>query len=589
MSESPLPLPARIAGTVFATALALALLLALAAAVWVGLRGAIAVNHLLAAQSYARDAFDRIDDSATAIADITHETEAARELTSDPVWRWVEHLPWAGPQLSAVSTVADAADYIAAEALTPLAEIAATLTPAAMTPSDGRIEPSTFVAVQETAAAAAGVITAASGAVDHINDVPLVTKLRDIVADLRNTLSQAREGSDALARVALLLPAMLGADGARDYLVLFQDNAQWRSLGGTTGSQALIHTDDGAMTLVQQDHAQNFPRFDPPVLELDPELAAVYGQTAASSMPDVTQLADFSRSGPLAKAMWSQKYDDEVDGVLTIDPVAVSYLLEATGPLPLPTGETLSSENAVQLLLNEVYLRYSDPAQQNLFFDHAYRALLDALAEGRVDPATLVRALDRAGDERRILLWSAHPEDQEILDDTTLAGHLPHTDELSSTFGVFVNDGAGTKMDYYQTLETTVAWQNCSVDAAGQATGVATLTITIGNVAPTSGLPSSITGTGTDPADSGSANTIVYVYLPEGFDLTQATITGDLDFAEAVHEGRHVLSFNVTLAPGRAAIAVVTAHATFPAGARLVAQATPTADAPPVPEVVRCL
>ena len=44
---------------------------------------------------------------------------------------------------------------------------------------------------------------------------------------------------DALSRTATLLPAMLGRDGPRDYLIVFQNNAEWRSLGGIVGALAL--------------------------------------------------------------------------------------------------------------------------------------------------------------------------------------------------------------------------------------------------------------------------------------------------------------------------------------------------------------
>ena len=58
-----------------------------------------------------------------------NDAATAHALTSDPVWRIVEMTPWIGPQLAAVSTVAEAADDVAANALTPLADVASTLSP----------------------------------------------------------------------------------------------------------------------------------------------------------------------------------------------------------------------------------------------------------------------------------------------------------------------------------------------------------------------------------------------------------------------------------------------------------------------------
>lgn len=592
MSDSPLPRPARVAGRFVVIALSALLLLSIAAVVWLGVRGAIAANHLLAARSEVQQVVELIDDPAAAaagIAEVGQETAAARALTSDPVWQVAEKLPWIGPQLSAVSTMAAAADDVASSALTPLTEVAATLTPAAMKPADGRIELSTFVGVQDAATAAADGIAAAADSVDRINQVALLAPLRDVVDEVRGILNTARSGTDALARASVLLPAMLGAEGPRNYLILFQNNAEWRSLGGITGAQALVHTEGGGMQLVQQDYAQNFPQFDPPALELDPEVVAIYGQSPATWMHNVTQVPDFTVSGPLAQAMWAQKHGVEVDGVIAIDPVALSYLLEATGPLTLPSGDVLSSENAVLLLLNDVYFRYPDPVDQNTFFNEASRAVFDAIARGQVDASTLISALGHAGDERRLFLWSAHAEDQDVLADSTLAGALPPTDDLTSTFGVFVNDGTGSKMDFYQTLETQLAWGQCSVDAAGRASGTATLAVTIGNTAPASGLPDYITGGGAYGVPPGSAKTVGYLYLPEGFELTGAEITPESGFGGGFHDGRRVVSFETTLAPGESATVTITADTTAPTGAQLDAWVTPTVNTDVTPQVGACL
>ena len=120
--------------------------------------------------------------------------------------------------------------------------------------------------------------------------------------------------------------------------------------------------------------------------------------------------------------MWRQQFGTEVDGVLSVDPVTLSYLLAATGPIGLPTGDTLLSENAVQLLLADVYARYTVPAHQDAFFAAAASSVFDAIAGGNFEPAALVSAISRAGEEHRILIWSAHAEEQAMLAPTTLAG-----------------------------------------------------------------------------------------------------------------------------------------------------------------------
>lgn len=585
MTDSALPRRARVAGAVVAAIVAGLLLIAVLAAAWIGVRGALAYGHLRDAEAAAAPLATALGDTsddpaalADAVAGIGADTSAARDLTGDVIWQAASALPWVGAQLAAVSTVSAALDEVVQGALAPMAGELAVLSPGAMTPAGGRIDPTAFVAVQDEANRAATSAAGAAASVAAIDSGVLVRPLRDAVDQVRTLLTQASSGTDALARATALLPPMLGADGPRNYLLLFQNNAELRSLGGIPGALALIHTDGGALTLTEQDSAARFPRTDGSVLPLGPEVEAIYGQRPGEWMHNVTQVPDFALAGALAREMWARKHGTQVDGVIAIDPVTLSYLLAATGPVTLPTGDVLTSDNAVQLLLNEVYLRYADPTEQNAFFASAAVAVFDALARGGSDPAALLQAFGRAGDEHRLFIWSAHEDDQAVLAGTTLAGGLPPTDAEIATFGVYLNDGTGSKMDYYATADTALAWDSCALTPSGLASGTATLTVTLANTAPAeaASLPEYITGGGSYGVAPGTARTVGYLYLPEGFELTASEITGGTGFGGGTHDGRRVLSFSADLAPGAAATATVTVQASAPSAPTLTVQATPT-------------
>ncbi|MDZ8170636.1 DUF4012 domain-containing protein [Microbacterium xanthum] len=568
-----LPRAARVAGVVFAAVLGALLVCVVAAAAWIGIRGILAYGHLDDAQTAAALTRDQLTDPASAadaVATIADDTAAARSLTTDPIWRAAEVLPWVGPQLAAVSTMTVAVDDVAGSALTPLVEVAGTFDVDSLRPQDGRLDLSPFTEIQDAAAASAEELVDAAEAVSAIDRSPLVTPVREAVRDLSALLADTRDGAGAVARATALLPAMLGADEPRTYLLLFQNNAEWRSLGGITGAVAAIRTDDGSLSLAAQGSSSDFPRYDDAVLPLDEEILGIYGTRPGRYIQNVTQVPDFAVSGALAQEMWQRETGETVDGVIAVDPVALSYLLEATGPVILPTGDELTAGNAVDLLLNDVYFRYDVPAEQDAFFAAAAAAVFDAVADGRGDPAALLSALTRAGDEHRLLLWSAHEHDQELLADTTLAGGLPRTDDEAARFGVFLNDGTGSKMDYYVTADTVVGWDACMVDDTGAAQGEATLSVTLANTAPdASDLPDYITGGGGFGVPAGTARTVGYIYLPEGWELTDAEIDGDLGFGGGTHDGRRVLTFELDLESGEQASVFVTARSVH-AGARTV-------------------
>jgi hypothetical protein len=592
MTDSVLTRPARVAGRIVLWAIGLLALLSITALGWVGVRGAIAADHLRSAQASASDVVAQIDDPAavaSAIESVADDAGAAHALTSDPIWALVQGAPWLGPQLGAVAAVAASVDLVAREALTPLAEVASTLSPTAFQPVDGRIDLDAFVAVQDAAAEAATSMRGASDAVTDANSAAVIGPLRVVVDEVEELLDTTDTATDALAKASMLLPAMLGQDGPRDYLVVFQNNAEWRSLGGIAGALAQIRTNDGAMRLGTQDYAASFGRFDPAAMDLEDDVAAIYGEYPVRFMHNVTQVPDFAVSGQIARTMWADKHDTVVDGVISLDPVALSYILEATGPLELPSGDQLTSDNAVPLLLNEVYKRYPDPTEQNAFFSETTSAVFGALAGGRFDASALLGALARAGDENRVLLWSAHADDQAVLEDTTLVGGLPQTDDRTTSFGVYLNDGTGSKMDFYQSVDTVAQWASCTRSGAGAASGTASLEVTISNEAPEDGLPEYITGGGAYGVEPGSASTVGYIYLPEGFELVGAELSTGDGFGGAMHDGRRVMSFEVILAPGESATASIQVRNSAPAGANLDVRQTPTVNADVTPTVGTCL
>ncbi|MCP2638095.1 DUF4012 domain-containing protein [Microbacterium sp. HD4P20] len=583
---SPLPSSARTAGRVFAWILAGVLIAAVLVIAWIGVRGALAYGHLRDAQAAASGVGSQLSDPAAAadvVADIAPHTAAAHDLTSDPVWRLAEGVPWIGPQLSAVSTVAASLDDIASTALAPLADAASGFSVEALTPQGGRIDLTAITQIQDAAHTAADGITGAAASVSAIDRAPLLSPVRDAVDQVDALLAETGVATDALSRATTLLPAMLGAEGPRNYLVLFQNNAEWRSLGGIPGAMALLHTDGGALSLAAQESSSDYSRYDTSVLPLGDEITPIYGERPGRWIQNVTQVPDFAVSAALAREMWAREHGgQQVDGVIALDPVALSYLLAATGPIELPTGDVLTTESAVPLLLNEVYHRYERPADQDLFFAGAAAMVFDRLSNGGVDPAALVQALGRAGDERRLLLWSAHEDEQALLADTTLAGGLPVTDAATARFGVYLNDGTGSKMDFYQTATSTVTWNECSVDTSGLAVGDATMSVTIANNAPAdaASLPDYITGGGNFGVPAGVTRTVAYVYLPEGWELADATTSDGSGFGGGMHAGRRVVSLSVDLAPGQSMTAAITAHTSTAGAPTIEVVSTPTITVP---------
>jgi len=585
VSSSPLPPAMLKVGRVAAWVVGTFLVLLVVMAAWVGVRGWMAYQHLSrieAGISAASSALASDPGAAGAtVARLATDASAAHDLTSDPVWHLAEGAPWIGPQLQAFGTVASAGDTLLSDALLPLVTAAQDTSFDALKPVNGRIDTTGLAVLAQPAQSAASAAANASGQLLALNRTPLVGVLARAVDKSTAVFEQAATSLDALSRATRLLPDVLGQNGARNYLLLVQNNAEWRSLGGIAGTAILLKTDQGAISLANTESGTALSQgIKNPVVDLPTDVQNIYETRPARFFQNLTQIPDFTFDGPLAREMYKQRTGVEVDGVITLDPVVLSYLLRATGPVALPDGETLSSDNAVQMLLSDVYQRYPDPSAQDAFFASATGAVFTAFLEGRGSTVGLLTNLATAADQRRVLMWSADPEEQDILEGSSVAGELPVTDEETARFGVYLNDGGGSKMSYYVKPDVSLAWDQCAPDGRKGARQL-TLKMTLTNTAPAdaaTSLPRYVTANGAFATAPGTATVVSNVYLPEGYELVSGeTATGTASVTGSF-EGRQVLTFGFQLLPQASADLTVTVRATTTAS-KAEALVTPTADA----------
>jgi hypothetical protein len=412
-----------------------------------------------------------------------------------------------------VRELAEVVDDLAEDGVGPLTELAGKLNPSDFKPVDHTIALQPLIDAAPTVRVAANAIDRAQVKAHGIRRDDVIDLVRDAADELQSSVDEISAAVAAVDGAVELLPAMLGSEGPRNYLVVFQNPAELRSGGGIAGALALVTTNQGRIDMVQQASGASFDEFPSPVLELTDETRSLYGNITAQYMLDVTLPPQFDISGPIAREMWSRQFGTQVDGVIAVDPIALGYLLEATGPVNLSTGDELSSDNAAQLLLNDVYFRYPEPAEQDAFFASATAEVFNRIANGGADPVRMIEAFAQGGAERRILMWLNEESEQATLDGTTLAGGLPESDSETTRLGLYFNDGTGSKMDWY--LDRTVSVGDAVCRQDGRRTVQVDVTLT--NSAPADGsLPTHITGGGSFGTTPGNIKTLVAIYAPPG-------------------------------------------------------------------------
>jgi len=552
----------------------------IACVAWIGIRALIAKSQLQASVSLVSTIKSEIGSGDVKAAQastqqLAKKVHSARDLTSDPIFRAGEIVPLAGPNLTAFREAARIVSDVTDSSITPLASVAGSINLSSFKPVNGAVPLQPLETVAPTVTKANTALQsglAQARAIDTSGTVSLVNKA---VKQLTDALASAGDVTDAASRAVQLLPPMMGQSGPRNYLLLFQNNAEARSTGGISGALAVLHVENGAISLTQQASSSDFPHMTEPVMPLPEDTRAIYTNLPGEYIQDVNLTPQFPVAAQLARQMWKQQFGTEVDGVLTLDPVALSYLLKATGPVTLSTGDQLTSDNAVKLLLSDAYARYPNPKDQDAFFASAAAEVFDKLASGAVDPKTLISALAKSADEHRILIWSANAAEQKSLEQTTLAGNLPVSSAREQRFGVYLNDRTMSKMDYY--LQTSVGLGQAICRADKRPTYA--VDVTLKNTAPAdaaTALPSYVTGGKSAAVQPGNISTSVSVYAPEGSTLVGAVSGGKQYGVSWGKNGGHpVGTVSIVLAPGQGTTVQLQFVAKAPFNGDLVAETTP--------------
>ncbi|QIK64975.1 DUF4012 domain-containing protein [Nocardioides sp. HDW12B] len=471
----------------------------------------------------------------------------AQRNTTGPIWWIASYLPDVGDDVEAVRTVSAVADDLLGGALPGLTEGGSAARPEAFRPVRGRFDIEGIKAAQPILASLADDVSKGNARVATLDTPGLIVPLRTRVLDLQETLELADSAARAAASAAELMPTMLGQDGKRTYLLLFQNNAEIRAQGGMPGALAIIEAEDGSVRMTRQGAPRDIGTFPRPFVDLTGEEVELFTTRAAIYPQDTVFIPDFPRSSSIVSQMWERRQPEELDGVLSVDPVALSYLLRATGPVRLAGGQVVTATDARDYLMREVYLDVRGEKAQNTIFADTARGAFDALTGGSVEPAALLRAVAEATTERRIMVWSERSEEQDLLAGTAIGGDLPVAANERPEVGVYVNDSAADKLSAYFDYRVDVSARTCSADRQTLDVQVTmTSTVPAGVT-----LPTSVVGPPTNPTRPGDILNSVYLYAPPGGYIVSADLDGqEPPLGDYTYRGRDVGAVTVGLERG---------------------------------------
>ena len=251
---------------------------------------------------------------------------------------------------------------------------------------------------------------------------------------------------------------MLGEDGPRTYLVLFQNNAEIRATGGAAAAAVYVRAEGGRIQLVGQTGSTTFesgPLAEVQTLALPAETLALYDPEFAISSQNFTRTPNFPTAAQLFQSKIAAQEGFAVDGVISLDPVVLADILAVTGGVTVE-GVEITAENAVPLLLNETYFRFpDDQAPADAFFAATSATVFQKLVSGDWDLMRMLDVFEYAGAEQRLYGWFGRAEEQQVAHELGIDGVMAADNAATTEVGIFLNDAAVSKLEFY--LSTAVS------------------------------------------------------------------------------------------------------------------------------------
>jgi len=509
---------------------------------WLVVTALLARRDLMALRSEATELGGqlRVADvrGATATAEaMSNHARRAHRLTGGPIWAVAGRIPGIGEPVTTVRGITFAADDLGSHALPALVAAGRQLDGGALRGPDGRVVVERLRGMMPGIAAAAASIDRSARGVEGLPSHTWFHSIDGARARVLTELGQLSGTVRVAEQTGNLLPRMLGADRPRRYFLAFQNDAEARGTGGLPGAFAIVRAEDGRIQFERFLNDGALAGVSAPV-NLGRDYEALYGNTASERLYVNSNLsAHFPYAAAIWAAMWQRKTGQTLDGALAVDPVALSYLLEVTGPAAAPDGTQITAANVVEMTQNSSYRRFGrDNDGRKKFLLDVASAVAARITGARGNPGGLVKALVRAADERRLLVWSADPATQIDLERTPVAGAIPRTTDAYA--GMWVVNEGGNKLDYY--LDRSLTWERSGCGP----TRTVTVTLRLQNSVPPEAVSPWIAERSDKhpyPIRPGDNRVSIYYAATNGALLDSVDLDGRPTFAGSAFERGHPL------------------------------------------------
>jgi hypothetical protein len=385
----------------------------------------------------------------------------ARGATDKPQVRIAKWLPYTRNTVTDLDHLLSAATVLVGSANDAMGLYASVSGDGSTLFKDGQVDLDELASARDALLGMSAALDKAESELEQVDgDGPLGD---EALAKKKSALKQIRSVQRRIAPftpVIDALPAAVGAEGTKRYLVAIMNPAEMRASGGAPLSMALVVFKKGKLTIPLKGTTSSVTKGSPegllgdspqlvwPRVKTDPFQPAV-GEP--QRFVNAGFNPDFRVSGEQMMRATPKFFGHKTDGVIALDVVALSHLLDAVGPVESEYG-VLTPENLVDELLVKAYVEQgADVLGRQARNDALMTTILtDITAGGGI--RTKVTALAKAIPNRHLQFFFRDKRLQRVAEEMDAAGAVP-SPKVGNLTAVYTQNGNGSKVDVFQDRE----------------------------------------------------------------------------------------------------------------------------------------
>ncbi len=349
----------------------------------------------------------------------------------------------------------------------------------------------------------------------HLDDVdgsaPMIgARISEARDEALDQVVPVADGIDRLLPMVDQLPATLGKDRPMKYLVAMMNPSELKYAGGSMLTFSVVTADNGTIKRGETFDVETAPQIFRNVywdhVEGNP-FVSQYSQkiTHANIAPS------WEVSGEETLRAWEKLRKRDVDGLIAVDVVAISRMMQVTGPVYVEGLGQLRADNVVERTAGD-YERFTlaQQAERKALNRALVPAFLDQLFSGNDFVSTMQAVGDSAGG-RHLAFYFRDDVTQAAAGEFGLDGALADTDH--DYVGFFTQNLVGSKADFGQRKSIS---SEVTLREDGSAEVVMTAKVKNGNDATVDGELSAYT----DPNLEGN----LALFLPRGAEVSKVRV-----------------------------------------------------------------